>query len=197
MLRFILVVSFVLLALLSSNEPKILAQEPLKERVKPCMEWGVEFLKQSQTNAGTWSFHGDASPTHDKVVGMTALCSLALLKSGVPVRNLQIQAAARVIRDKAIDPTYSSTYSVSLSTIFLLQLSNFYLFGIRSEDTRLLVILVEKILAGQTPDGPLGIQTSERRNSRQLQHPVCDDGLMGSPFLRSFGFVPPHRESHG
>lgn len=161
MLRSIVVASLVLVGLLSSSEQNLPAQESLKEKVKPCIERGVEFLKGAQSKDGIWSFHGDSSPTNEKVVGVTALCGLALLESGVPTLNKHVQAAAKVIRAKAKDSTFNYTYSVCLSVLFLDRLNRGKPFTIRNE-TRALVTLIEKILAGQTADGRWGFKLEDK-----------------------------------
>ncbi len=80
--------------------------------VQRSIDRGVAYLKKSQTKRGGWPEHGSQS------CGLSALCVLALLTSGVPAEDPQIVSAMRYLRD--IEPT--QTYSVALQTLVYCQL---------------------------------------------------------------------------
>lgn len=83
--------------------------EPLTaEQVREAISGGVKYLLEEQNQArGTWN---DLAPYPG---GVTALCTLALLNSGVEPSNPQIQSALAYLRN--IEPT--KTYSVALQTM--------------------------------------------------------------------------------
>lgn len=83
--------------------------EPLTaEQVRESISGGVKYLLEEQNEArGTWN---DLAPYPG---GVTALCTIALLNSGVDPNDPQIQAALAYLRD--IPPT--KTYSVALQTM--------------------------------------------------------------------------------
>lgn len=85
------------------------AAEPITaEQVREAIDGGVKYLLEEQNQArGTWN---DLVPYPG---GVTALCTLALLNSGVEPSHPQIQKALTFLRD--IEPT--KTYSVSLQTM--------------------------------------------------------------------------------
>ena len=80
------------------------------EMVREAIDKGVKYL-QEQQNArdGTWN----DLPDYPK--GVTALCTLALLNSGVPPEDKHIQRSLRTLRK--VKPT--KTYSVALRTMVL------------------------------------------------------------------------------
>ena len=81
------------------------------EDVRRAIQRGVGFLKNQQRRDGSWPPY---SPNY--VGGMTAICTLALLESGVPVEDPHIQAALRWLRDNSKDKI-TSTYPVALTTM--------------------------------------------------------------------------------
>lgn len=85
--------------------------EPITaEEVRDAIAGGVKYLLEEQDqNRGTWN---DLAPYPG---GVTALCTLALLNSGVEPSHPQIQKALSYLRN--LEPT--KTYSVSLQTMVL------------------------------------------------------------------------------
>jgi hypothetical protein len=83
--------------------------EPLTAgEVRDAIAGGVKYLLEEQDqNRGTWN---DLAPYPG---GVTALCTLALLNSGVEPSHPQIQKALKFLRN--LEPT--KTYSVSLQTM--------------------------------------------------------------------------------
>lgn len=94
-------------------------ESTIKEAVKPAIEAGVEYLRQQQTNQGTWAFQGSSALDSPQVVGATALCGIALMECNVPTSDKQVQAAYRVVKAAANDARFNYTYSVCLSMLFL------------------------------------------------------------------------------
>lgn len=86
------------------------AEQPLTpERVAKSIERGVQFLKSKQKASGRWTPRG-AHPG-----GVTALCTLALLNSGVDPQDDSIVRALRRLNE--VELQTSSVYSVSLMTM--------------------------------------------------------------------------------
>lgn len=78
------------------------------EQVREAINGGVKYLLEEQNqNRGTWN---DLAPYPG---GVTALCTLALLNSGIEPSHPQIQKALKYLR--TLEPT--KTYSVSLQTM--------------------------------------------------------------------------------
>lgn len=75
--------------------------------VETSIRRGVQYLQNRQLASGGW----DEYPRHE--AGLSSLCTLALVNSGVPVDDPSITKAAQYLR--AIEP--QSTYSVSLQTM--------------------------------------------------------------------------------
>ena len=86
-----------------------LRAEVTAEQVKAAIEKGVAYLKAKQTpKSGDWG-EADLHPT-----GVTSLCSLALLNSGIPPNDPSILAALRYIQKH---PRPNSIYSASLQVM--------------------------------------------------------------------------------
>ena len=77
------------------------------EMVREAIDQGVQYLKEQQSKRGTWNDMAQYDG------GVTALCTLALLNSGVPVDDPHIQKALRFLR--TLKP--KKTYSVALRTM--------------------------------------------------------------------------------
>src|SRR6476620_10760963 len=89
--------------------------QPPKERpidaaqVLAAIDHGVAFLKREQLPRGNWT----EFPGYDG--GVTSLCTLALLNSGVPADDPTIKQALNYLRGLELD----KTYSVALQTMVL------------------------------------------------------------------------------
>ena len=86
------------------------AADVSRERIDRAVTRGVEFLRQQQAEDGTWKdrrivFKG----------GVTGLCTLALLRSGVEPADEQIQKSLKILR--TVPP--KKTYVASLQTMVL------------------------------------------------------------------------------
>ena len=89
-------------------------EQPLTaERVRAAIEGGAKYLLTEQNERqGTWVDQAGYPG------GVTALCTLALLNSGVEPRHPQIQKALRYLRARELSER-SKTYSVALWTLAL------------------------------------------------------------------------------
>lgn len=128
--------------------------QTIKEAVKPAIEAGVEFLRQTQTNLGTWVYQGQNSPNHEQVVGATALCGIALMECGVPVTDKQVKAAYNVVKAAANDPKFNYTYSLCLTLIFLDRINKDK--PLKHGDANTILRLAGMIVNGQSADGRWG-----------------------------------------
>ncbi len=106
---------------------------------------GIEFIKATQNDDGTWGDGGHA-------VGYTALTGIALIESGVRINDRTISRAAEYVRSKA--STLSDTYQISLTIIFLDRLKD------PKRDDPTIQILAARLMAGQTATGGWAYQVS-------------------------------------
>jgi len=75
-------------------------------QVRGAIEQGVEFLRKRQNNGGSWNGHPEQPG------GVTALCVLALLNSGVPADDPQIVSAMNYLRALKPEKVYASALIV-------------------------------------------------------------------------------------
>ncbi|MCA9021024.1 MAG: terpene cyclase/mutase family protein, partial [Planctomycetaceae bacterium] len=98
---------------------------------------GVEFLKSQQKEDGSWEFEGHP-------VGITALCTMALLENGVPVNDPLIQKGRLfVLKDSE---KLKSTYDLSLAILLLSRIGN-------RDDKAEIRRFAARLIAGQTTTG--------------------------------------------
>lgn len=156
MLRSTLFVFLVVVVCLATPEfaQPVQQDESIKERVKPSIEAGLQFLRASQTRLGTWAYNGQTNPNNEQVVGATALCGIALMECGAAANDKQVQAAAGIVRKATSDPKFTYTYSVCLSLLFLDRLNRDK--GLKHSDVGTISRLANMLIAGQTADGRWG-----------------------------------------
>jgi hypothetical protein len=109
-----------------------------QEKVNKAIDRGVEYLKKTQENSGSWP----GSRNH--AVGMAALPGLTLLECGVPPGDEQVQKVARVVRWAVRD--MEQTYELALSILFLDRLGD-------PTDRPLIQIMAMRLVVGQTDAG--------------------------------------------
>lgn len=135
------------IALLLSAESNPLPAQPAKAGDLPPLNQvvvdesigrGIEFIKATQNEDGTWGDGGHA-------VGYTALTGIALIESGVRINDTTISRAANYIRSKA--STLADTYQISLTIIFLDRLKD------PKRDDPTIQSLAARLMAGQTATG--------------------------------------------
>lgn len=89
---------------------------PNESQVTQARLKGVEFLKSKQLDEGSWEFTG-----HE--VGITALCTLALLENGVPQSDTVIDKGHRYVRKNTKE--LGSTYDIALAIVLLSRLDEY------------------------------------------------------------------------
>lgn len=80
------------------------------EQVSAARAKGVKFVKQQQKSDGSWAFAG-----HN--VGITALCTIALIENGVPMNDSAVQKGYEYIKKNSDNLT--NTYDLSLVIVLL------------------------------------------------------------------------------
>ncbi|MEX0713292.1 MAG: prenyltransferase/squalene oxidase repeat-containing protein, partial [Pirellulales bacterium] len=99
--------TLMLMALAWLAEPPRAHGQVEAEQVRVAIERGVTYLRREQRVDGSW-------PEHPGVPsGITSLCTLALLNSGVPPDDPQVQSALNYLRKQQL----SMTYGVALQTM--------------------------------------------------------------------------------
>ncbi len=122
--------------------------EKKKEEAKPVIEVsdrvieqsrhkGMDYLKSQQQEDGSWEFDGHQ-------VGITALCTLALLENGVPETDPIIEKGMRYLRKNTKELT--STYDLALTVLLLSRTGN-------KSDKKLIRNLSARLVAGQCTSG--------------------------------------------
>ncbi|MFK7778963.1 MAG: prenyltransferase/squalene oxidase repeat-containing protein [Gimesia sp.] len=108
------------------------AKEVTESRLK-----GIEFLKSQQQKDGSWEYEGHP-------VGITALCTLALLENGVPVNDPLIQNGRSFVLKES--EKLKSTYDIALGTLLLSRIGH-------REDKAMIRKYAARLIAGQTTTG--------------------------------------------
>src|SRR5579872_3352549 len=107
-----------------------------KDDIDKAVERGVQALRKSQTDKGSW--------TGTQEGGLTCLTALTLLECGVPMDDPAIKKAAHFIRENAVNE--NQTYSLALSILFLDRLGE-------PVDIALIDSLTVRLLGGQLRGG--------------------------------------------
>jgi hypothetical protein len=128
----------------------------IKERVKPHIASGVEFLRARQGTNGCWAWRENNTPQTPEVVGATALAGLAMMEAGVAENDKQILKAAEVVRRGAGNYNYSNCLCVMF-------LDRLHKKNMREKDgifthseTSTILSMASKITKGQGDDGGWG-----------------------------------------
>ncbi|HQR06421.1 MAG TPA: hypothetical protein PLN21_06340 [Gemmatales bacterium] len=124
----------------------------LKEKVKPAIEAGVEYLKSVQLGSGVWVYQGNQGSLSDPhTIGATALAAIALMECGVSPKDRQIQAASSIIHQAVANPGLTATYTLSLCVLFLDRVNRDS--GLKHKDAGLINALAGRIATGQFSTG--------------------------------------------
>lgn len=107
--RYLKVISSVSIAALIASQGSTLRAEITAEDVNASIRSGVSFLKNRQRTDGSWNRYANQPG------GVTALCTLALINSGVKPDDPSVQRAMNYLR--RIGPTQRMVYSTSLITM--------------------------------------------------------------------------------
>ena len=107
------------------------------DQVSAARAKGVKFLRSEQKSDGSWIFGG-----HD--VGITALCTIALIENGVPLNDPALQKGFEYVKKNA--DALTNTYDLSLVIVLLSR------FGDR-RDKGTIKELAARLMAGQMDSG--------------------------------------------
>jgi hypothetical protein len=108
-----------------------------QSQVDAAVKRGVDFLKQSQADSGSWS-------DDYRSAGLAALPALTLLECGVPANDSRIVKARQFVRKTS--GLLNSTYEIALVLLFLDRCGD-------KTDNVLMRHLTLRLIAGQTPAG--------------------------------------------
>jgi hypothetical protein len=107
------------------------------EEIAAARARGVKYLKEKQKSDGSWDFSG-----HD--VGITALCTIALIENGVPLNDSSVQKGYEYVKKNS--NKLKNTYDLSLVIVL------FSRFGDR-RDKPLIKSYAARLIAGQMDSG--------------------------------------------
>lgn len=97
----------------------------------------LDYIRAQQKSDGSWEY-----PNH--AVGITALCTLALIENGTAVYDSAVEKGHRFVRKNA--PEEKSTYDIALGILILSRVGD-------RQDRTIIRGLGAKLLAGQTTSG--------------------------------------------
>src|SRR5262245_11109493 len=107
------------------------------EEIAAARARGVKYLKERQKKDGSWDFSG-----HD--VGITTLCTIALIENGVPLNDSSVQKGYEYVKKNS--NKLKNTYDLSLVIVL------FSRFGDR-RDKPLIKSYAARLIAGQMESG--------------------------------------------
>lgn len=113
------------------------APAPNESQITQARLKGVEFLKSKQLDDGAWEFTG-----HE--VGITSLCTLALLENGVPQSDPLIEKGHRYVKRNTKE--LGSTYDIALAIVLLSRLDEY-------GNKQMIRDLGARLIAGQNVGG--------------------------------------------
>lgn len=129
--------TFALVTVLSTVMLTSVVQAQTDQEVTEARLKGVEFLKSQQKEDGSWEFEGHP-------VGITALCTMALLENGVPVNDPLIRKGREFVLKES--DKLKSTYDLALAILLLSRIGD-------REDKVLIRRFAARLIAGQTTTG--------------------------------------------
>lgn len=124
--------------LILHSAPRAAAQS--EDDVNAARLKAVDFIRSQQKTDGSWDF-----PSHE--VGITGLCTLALIENGTAIYDTVVDKGYRYVRKNA--PEQKSTYDVALGILLLARVGD-------RQDRPAIRSLGAKLLAGQTTSGGWG-----------------------------------------
>jgi len=107
------------------------------DEVAAARERGIKFIKQKQKGDGSWEF-----ASHD--VGITALCTIALIENGVPLNDPIVQKGYEYVKKHSAN--LKNTYDLSLVIVLLSR------FGDRRDKPQI-KSYAARLIAGQMDSG--------------------------------------------
>lgn len=129
--------------LLVANPAFVRAQTD--EEISAARLKGVEYLKYQQEKDGSWKYENHA-------VGITALCTLALIENGTPIYDPVVEKGYRFVRKNCVDE--KQTYDLALSILLLARVGD-------RQDRGQIRTMGARLLAGQTKTGGWGYSNPE------------------------------------
>ncbi|MBC21259.1 MAG: hypothetical protein CMJ74_13500 [Planctomycetaceae bacterium] len=102
---------------LSATVARPVWAEVRAQQVRESIDRGIRFLKEKQSQKGTWTAHPNFKG------GVTALCTLALLEAGVPKDHPTVQSGLSALR-KFHSSGSRRTYSTALATMVFCRAAN-------------------------------------------------------------------------
>lgn len=115
--------------------PTIRAQS--EDEITKCRLKGVDYIKSRQKKDGSWEFK-------DHAVGITALCTIALIENGVPLTEPAVQGGYNYVKENS--GNLKNTYDLALSVVLLSRI------GDRRDKPRIRT-LAARLVAGQLETG--------------------------------------------
>lgn len=105
------IIGFVVLGIaLAPLEVSAQTEDITAQQVRDALDGAIKYLQQQQRQNGSWSDWIKQSG------GVTSLCTLALLESGVPVEDASIQRALAYLRKQRTEDV-NATYAIALQTM--------------------------------------------------------------------------------
>jgi hypothetical protein len=123
------------------------------KQIDDVIEKGVAYLKQNQSQDGTWN-----SSNHQ--LGYAALCGLTLLECNVPAGDRSVQRAAEYVRANAANQ--GSTYEMSCAILFLDRLGE-------PRDRALIQGMALRLMSGQNECGGWNYGTNSPSGEQMYQ----------------------------
>jgi hypothetical protein len=131
----LIVAGAVIICLAGATAAPVYAQSD--EEIAAARARGVKYLKEQQKGNGSWVFSG-----HD--VGITALCTIALIENGVPLNDPAVQKGYEYVKKNS--NKLKNTYDLSLVIVLYSR------FGDR-RDKPLIKSYAARLIAGQMDSG--------------------------------------------
>lgn len=150
--------TFGIVCLLTATLPSVgwsQAPAPNESQITQARLKGVEFLKSKQRDEGNWEF-----PGHD--VGITALCTLALLENGVPQSDPVIEKGQRFVKRNTKE--LGATYDIALAIVLLSRLDEY-------GNKQMIRDLGARLIAGQNTGGGWSYTCPAKVTSLSLTNP--------------------------
>jgi len=133
----------ILVFCLACSNAALAQATPSEDKITAARQKGIEFIKSQQNKEGFWEFDDDPK-TDSNNVGLTALCTIALIENGVPHNDPVVRNGYEYVLEKST--SLKSTYELSLATVMLSRM------GDRRDRLRIKT-LAARLFAGQLKSG--------------------------------------------
>lgn len=141
----VVLIAVVLRALVFPYDAQVHAEDLSRELVKRSIERGVRYLTSTQHASGAWN------RLHQDCVGISSLCVLALLNSGVPVDDPHVSRGLQFLRSCTSNNIggENETYQTSLLIMALIAAKD-------PRDVQAIRLVASRLEAGQSHGGIQG-----------------------------------------